>query len=224
MLSGWEVSRETVASEVEKHFLNPKPNFAFTEEVAGQDDLTRQVNYFFKENFLYIDYLSRESKEYKEPLIDSVCAFLADRGWKISNFSPKPRTPLPVDDLKIVAVRHIFPLRTNAEGKIATLICASALGFKDFPGRQIEVEAFTFDAIFNEIKKEESYILTRVRELGELARKMKLSDNNDDLIKRAQGLFWILFYSDPEFEKLLLKAYEVKARFLPFEVVGKKQS
>lgn len=224
MLLGQEASRETVASEVQKHFLNPKPNFTFTEEVPGEEALTKQVNYFFKDNFLYIDYLSRESKEYKEALIDSVCAFLETQGWKISNLVLKRRTPLSLEDLKIIAVRHICPFRVSAEGKISTLICASALGFKDSPERKFEVEAFTFQSIFKEIKKPESYILTRVSELADLARKMKFSTNPDDLIKRVQGMFWILFYSDPKLEKLLLKEYEVMAKFLPFEVVDKKPS
>jgi hypothetical protein len=224
MLSGQEITRETVASEVQEHFLNPKPSFAFTEEIPGEDALTRQVNYFFKDNFLYIDYLSRESTEYKEALVDSVCAFLESRGWEIPNLALKPKTRLAIEDLKITAVRHICPFRVSAEGKISTLICASALGFKDFSERQIEVEAFAFQSIFKDIKKDESYVLTRVRELANLAKKMKFSTNPEDLIKRAQGMFWILFYSDQEFEKLLLKDYEAMAKFLPFEVVYKEPS
>lgn len=220
-LGAQEIQRESVASEVKRHFLSPKPNFAFSEEVPGEDDLTKQVNSFFKQNFLYVDYLSREAKDYEENLVDTVCAFLESRGWKISHFSPQPKTPISVHELKTIAVRHIFPLRLTSDGSIATLICAAAAGFKDFSERNIALEAFTFQTIFSDLKKEPSFVLSKVREYGQLAKSMKLSTNPDDLIKRAQGIYWVLFYQNKEFEALLLAAYTEKAKILPFEIIAK---
>jgi len=128
---------------------------------------------------------------------------------------------LAIHDVKAIAVRHIFPLRTNAEGKIGTLICASALGFKDYPERNVPVEAFTFQTVFNETKKENNFVFARVHEYGELAKSLRLSNNPEDLIKRAQGIYWALFYQNPEFEKLLLDAYSKDATILPFKIVTK---
>ena len=220
-LAAQEMSREMVALEVQKYFANPTPPFAFVKEIAGEGDLTKLLNTFFNENFLYVDYLSRESKDYQEGLINSVCAFLETRGGKIRGYSPGPKTPVPIHDVKAIAVRHIFPLRTNAEGKIGTLICASALGFKDYPERNVPVEAFTFQTVFNETKKENNFVFARVHEYGELAKSLRLSNNPEDLIKRAQGIYWALFYQNPEFEKLLLDAYSKDATILPFKIVTK---
>jgi len=220
-LAAQEMSREAVGLEVQKHFASPKPNFAFSEEIPGEGDLARLLNAFFKDNFLYVDYLSRESKDYQEGLIESACAYLETQGQKISGFAPKPKTPVTVHELKIIAARNLFPLRVSPEGKIGTLICASALGFKDYPERNVTVEAFAFQTIFNNSKLEGSFILDKVREYAELARSMKLSINSDDVIKRAQGIYWILFYQNQDFEKLLLEAYAEKAKILPFEIAAR---
>jgi hypothetical protein len=219
-LAAQEISREMVALEVQEHFATPPPSFWFTKDVAGEGELTRLVNMFFNEEFLYVDYLSRESKDYRGGLVDSVCAFLETQGSKITGYSQKPKTPVVVHDVKAIAVRHIFPLRPEAQGKIGILVCASALGFKDYPERNAAVEAFTFQTIFNEMKKgENSLIRAKNKEYGELARNLRLSNNPEDLIKRAQGVYWMLFYQSPDFEKLLLEAYSKEATILPFKIV-----
>jgi hypothetical protein len=218
-LTAQEISRETVGLEVQKHFANPTPPTTFVQEIAGEGDLIKLVNAFFVENFLYVDYLSRELKDYQGGLVDSVCAFLEAQGNKVPGYSPPPKTPVAIHDVKAIAVRHLFPLRTSPEGKIATLICASALGFKDCPERNITVESFAFQTIFNDIKKEDSFILAKVKEYAELAKSLRFSTNPEDLIKRAQGMFWILFYQNAQFEKLLFEAYSKKATILPFEIV-----
>ena len=219
-LTGQEMSREAIAAEIQRHFANPTPPFAFVKDIAGEGDLTKLVNTFFNENFFYVDYLSRESKSYREGLVESVCAFLEGKGNKITGHMPAAKPPTAIHDVKAIAVRHVYPIRTDADGKIGTLICASALGFKDYPERNAPVEAFTFQAVFNEIKKDDSFILARVREYGKLARSLNLSSDQQDLLKRAQGIHWILLYQDPKFEGLLLEAYSGVAAILPFRIVN----
>ncbi len=216
--SGQDLTRDSVAAEIQRHFASPKPEFAFLDEVTGESDLTRLVNAFFKDNFLYVDWLSRESKDYREGLNDSVCAFLEARGQKISGVTMKPKTRVSLNELKAVAVRNIYPLRVTAEGGIGTLVCASALGYKDFPDRNVAVEAFAFQTIFNEMKNKDSFIMARIHDYKELAKSLKLSTNPDDLLKRAQGVYWGLLYQNADFEKMLIQAYREKARILPFEV------
>lgn len=221
LVVGQDLTRATVAVEVQKHFESPKAPFAFSEEIQGGSDLSPAVNAFFKDNFLYVDWLSRESKDYRESLLDSVCAFLEVQGRKISDRRPQPKKAVSLHELKTIAVRNVFPLRVNPEGKIGTLICASAAGFADYPDRQYELEAFAFQTVFNDVKKPESFILARVDDYGKLARSLKLSSNTDILLKRAQGVYWALFYQNPDFEKLLIEAYREKAAILPFEIAEK---
>jgi hypothetical protein len=61
--------------------------------------------------------------------------------------------------------------------------------------------------------------MAKVEERIKLVRKLKLSNDNDDLIKRAQGFMWALFYSDKDFAKMLIESYQKKADYLPFKIM-----
>jgi hypothetical protein len=46
-----------------------------------------------------------------------------------------------------------------------------------------------------------------------------LSTDEQDLLKRAQGFMWALFYKDKDFEKMIIDSYQRKAKYMPFEIV-----
>ena len=112
----------------------------------------------------------------------------------------------------------MFPVKVTKEGKIGTRICVSGEGFIDYSERNINFEAFTFDAIFAEIKKKDSFLLARIQEYNKLAATLKLSANEKDLLERAQGFMWAMFYKDMDFEKMLIDCYQRKAEYMPFEI------
>ncbi len=146
--------------------------------------------------------------------------YLLAKGQKISGLVEKPKEKFSLHDLKATAIRFIFPSKVTKEGKIGTRICVTGEGFLDYSERNIDFEAFTFYAIFNEIKKEEaSFLMPRLQEYNKLAVRLKLSTNEQDLLKRAQGLMWALFYNDKDFEKMLIDCYQKKAEYMPFEIV-----
>jgi hypothetical protein len=91
---------------------------------------------------------------------------------------------------------------------------------KKITERNIDFEAFTFDAIFNELKeKEDSFLLPRIQEYSKVASELKLSTDEQDLLKRAQGFMWALFYKDKDFENMIIDSYQGKAKYMPFEIV-----
>lgn len=145
--------------------------------------------------------------------------YLISKGCDIAEFVEKSREEISIHDLKATGVRFFFPVKVTDEGKIGTRICVSGEGFRDYEKRDIYLEAFSFHTIFNEIlKKKDSYILPRVEENNKLANQLKLSNNNEDLLKRAQGFMWALFYADENFEKILLDSYHDKEEYLPFKI------
>jgi len=214
-----EFKVEDIKAEVEKHFKQPEGAFKFTAEIESNSSLATLGNNFFKENKLYIDYISKQSKEYMDKILYLFELYLLSKGNEISGFVEKPREEISIHDLKATGVRFFFPVKVTEEGKIGTRICVSGEGFQDYEKRNIYLEAFSFHTIFNEILREkDSYILPRVRENNKLANQLKLSNNKEDLLKRAQGFMWALFYADDKFEKILMDSYNDKKEYLPFKI------
>ena len=214
-----EFKIEEIKAEINKHFEQPKGGIKFTAEIESGSSLATQCNDFFKENELCIDYISKQSQEYTDKILYLFELYLISRDNEISGFVEKPREEISVHDLKATGVRFFFPTKVTEEGKIGTRICVSGEGFQDYEKRDIYLEAFSFHTIFNEIlKKKDSYILPRVEENNKLANQLKLSNNNEDLLKRAQGFMWALFYADSNFEKILLDGYRDKEAYLPFKI------
>ena len=215
-----EIKVENIRAEIAKHFEHPKAGIKFNSEIKSDTPLSKLGNDFFKENFLHIDYLSKHTKDYIESIVDFFLLYLIAKGQKISGLIEKPKKRFSVHDLKATAVRFIFPVKVTKEGKIGTRICVTGEGFIDYSERNIDFEAFTFDAIFNELKKEEdSFLLPRIQEYNKLAARLKLSTDEQDLLKRAQGFIWALFYNDKDFEKMLIDCYQRKTEYMPFEIV-----
>ncbi len=214
-----EFTKEDIKTEIDKHFEQSKGGIKFATEIEPNSSLTTLGNDFFKENKLYIDYISRQSEEYMDKILYLFELYLISKDCEISGFVEKPKQEISIHDLKATGVRFFYPTKVTEDGKIGTRICVTGEGFRDYEKREIYLEAFSFHTIFNEIlKKQDSYILPRVSENNELANQLKLSDNNEDLLKRAQGFMWALFYADSNFEKILLDAYHEKEIYLPFKI------
>lgn len=214
-----EFKVEEIKAEIEKHFEQPKGGIKFSTEIESDSSLTTLGNDFFKENKLYIDYISKQSEEYMDKILYLFELYLISKDSEISGFVEKPKQEISIHDLKATGVRFFFPTTVTEEGKIGTRICVTGEGFRDYEKREIYLEAFSFHTIFNEIlKKQDSYILPRVSEYNKLANQLKLSNNNEDLLKRAQGFMWALFYADSDFEKILLDSYHDKEEYLPFKI------
>lgn len=214
-----EFKVEEIKAEIEKHFEQPKGGIKFSTEIESDSSLTTLGNDFFKENKLFIDYISKQSEEYMDKILYLFELYLISKDSEISGFVEKPKQEISIHDLKATGVRFFFPTKVTEEGKIGTRICVTGEGFRDYEKREIYLEAFSFHTIFNEIlKKQDSYILPRVSEYNKLANQLKLSNNNEDLLKRAQGFMWALFYADSDFEKILLDSYHDKEEYLPFKI------
>lgn len=214
-----EFKVEEIKAEIEKHFEQPKGGIKFSTEIKSDSSLTTLGNDFFKENKLYIDYISKQSEEYMDKILYLFELYLISKDSEISGFVENPKQEISIHDLKATGVRFFFPTKVTEEGKIGTRICVTGEGFRDYEKREIYLEAFSFHTIFNEIlKKQDSYILPRVSEYNKLANQLKLSNNNEDLLKRAQGFMWALFYADSDFEKILLDSYHDKEEYLPFKI------
>lgn len=211
---------EDVKAEIAKYFAQTKGEFAkITSEIRADTALAKFGNDFFKENFLYADYLTKHSENYMESITHVFGMYLLTKDQKISGFIEKPKKRFSVHDLKATAIRFIFPVIVTQEGKIGTRICVTGEGFEDYSERNIDFEAFTFDAIFTELKKKEkSFLLPRIQEYNNLMGRLKLSTNEQNLLTRAQGFMWALFYKDKDFEKMIIDCYQRKAEYMPFEI------
>ena len=61
--------------------------------------------------------------------------------------------------------------------------------------------------------------MPRIQEYGKFVRELKLSTDEKDLLMRAQGALWALFYNDKDFEKMLIECYQEKSEYMPFKIV-----
>lgn len=213
-----EFKIEDIKAEIAKHFEQPQGGIKVKRQIESNSQLATLGNDFFKENFLYIDYISKQSMKFMEQILYTFEMYLISKGNEISNFDEKSKEEISIHDLKATGVRFFFPVEVTEDGRIGTRICVTGEGFQDYEKRNIALEAFTFDTIFNEIRKEDSYILPKVEEYNRIANKLKLSNIKEDLLKRAQGFMWALFYIDDNLEEILFDSYLDKKEYLPFKI------
>jgi hypothetical protein len=204
-----------------KHLEKPERGFVkITPEIESDTHLAALGNAFFEDNILHIDYLTKHDTNYMESVVRLFVLYLVARDHKISGFDDQPRKSFSLHDLKATAVRFFFPMKVTEDGKIGTRICVTGEGFRDYPERNLDFEAFIFDAIFSDLKKkEESFLLPRIQEYNKLAVALELSTDEKVLLTRAQGFMWAMFYTDKDLEKLIVDSYQKKAEYLPFELV-----
>jgi len=160
-----EFKREGIRAEIKKHFEHPEGGILFSTEIESDSPLTALGNGFFKENKLYINYMTKQDQEHMDKILYLFELYLISKDQEISGFVEKPKEEISVHDLMATGVRFFFPTKVTEDGRIGTRICVTGEGFQDYEKRDIYLEAFAFHAIFNEIlKKQDSYILPRVSE------------------------------------------------------------
>ena len=111
-----EIKVDDIRAEIAKHFEHPKRGIKFTSEIISNTPVSKLGNDFFKENFLYIDYISRQTKDYMESIADFFGLYLLAKGQKISGYTEKPKKRFSVHELKATAVRFMFPVKVTKEG------------------------------------------------------------------------------------------------------------
>ena len=94
-----EFKVEEIKAEIEKHFEQPKGGIKFTAEIESDSPLAIQGNEFFKENKLYIDYISKQSLEYMDKILYLFELYLISKGSEISGFVEKPKQEISIHDL-----------------------------------------------------------------------------------------------------------------------------
>jgi len=216
----WKI--EDVKTEIAKHLEKSERGFVKIMPVIESDTpLAKLGNGFFEDNILHIDYLTKHDTNYMESVVRFFCLYLVAKNHKTSGFDDQPKKSYSLHDLKATAVRFFFPMKVTEDGKIGTRICVTGEGFRDYPERNLDFEAFIFNAIFSELKKKEkSFLLPRIQEYNKLAVALGLSTDEKVLLTRAQGFMWAMFYMDKDLEKLILDSYQKKAKYLPFKLVS----
>lgn len=216
-----EITVEEVKAEIEKHLEQPAQGLVkITQKIESDTSLAELGNTFFEDNFLHVDYLTKHDENYMESIARLFGLYLLAKDQEISDFTDIPKKSFTLHDLKATAVRFFFPVKVTEDGKIGTRICVTGEGFRDYSDRNIDFEAFTFDAIFSDLKKkEESFLLSRIQEYNKLAVALELSTDEQVLLTRAQGFMWAMFYRDKDLENMIIDCYRKKADYLPFAIV-----
>lgn len=216
------------------------------DKTESDDVLSQLCDSFLSENYLYVDYMVKElmvtylrnkdqsikdpdevlaqyklfinkNKEQLDPIISMFASYLKWKGQEVTGIEESPKQKITLSELKAIAVRNILPLKFNEEGRLMYKVCVAGEGFEDYTARNANLEAFTFDTILNALKNNSLNSLTE--KPNQLVKKLKLSNDTDTAIKRAQGVYWAILFTDSDFQKLLMDQYEQKKAYLPFVLV-----
>ena len=215
-------------------------------EVKSGKEISDLCNQFIEDNYIYLNYFFKdlipsffknqnkskkdpdalkqefnkfliEKKEFFIPFVEMFGLFLKSKNYGLTGFDGQPKKKVfTLAKLKAIAVRNIFPYKMNKNGKPALKICSAGEGFKDFPDRNKQLEAFSFESVMNGIEKSDLY--KRIEALRNNIGKLNFSTDNEAVIMRVQGAFWWFFFHDKEFEKILLDNYNKKKEYLPFVI------
>ena len=200
-------------------------------------------NAFLTENHFYVDYLVKDlvlsflknrdrsitepdrvidqykkyleqNKEQLIPVISLFASYLQGKGHVIKALEKHPKEKISISVLKAVAVRHILPKKLSDDGSVTYKLCVAGEGFADYKKRNAQLEAFTFETIFNASK--DGSLEPVLKKCSQVAARLNLSTETDIALKRAQGVFWGLLFTDTDFEKLLMGQYNTKKSYLLF--------
>ena len=215
-------------------------------EIKSGKEISDLANQFIDGNYYYIDYfiknltssflknrdqsiedpdaVGQEFKKYivenieiLNPVVELFGLFLKSKDHGLTGFTWEPKKKVfTLFEMKAIAVRNILPFRMTGSGKPAVRICVAGEGFQDYPDRNKQLEAFTFEIVINGLKM--GKLDKKIESFMNIVGKLKLSTDNDTAIKRAQGAFWWFFFNDKEFEEILLESYNNKKNYLPFEI------
>ena len=234
------VLRHTVNQERNLYYIE------IIEVIKSEKELSDLGNQFIAANYLYIDYFTKdlipaffkdqkksredpdslkqefnkyviENKEFLTPVVEMFGLFLQSKDHGLTGFAGQSKKKVfTLAQLKAIAVRNIFPNTMTSSGKPGIKICAAGEGYKDFPDRNIQLEAFSFESVMNGLKKSELY--ERIESFRNNIVKLNFSTDNETAIMRTQGAIWWEFFHDKEFEKMLLESYNKKKDYLTFVI------
>ena len=212
-------------------------------DIESDAVLSRLCNAFLAENYFYVDYLVKDLffsflenkdqsieepervislyKKYLEknkkqliPMISLFASYLKAKGHVIGAMEDLPKEKISLADLKAVAVRNILPLKLSDDSSVIYKLCVAGEGFVDYEKRNAQLEAFTFETIFNASK--DGSLKPILNKCGQVVERLNLSTETDVALKRAQGVFWGLLFTDADFQKLLINQYNKKKSYLLF--------
>jgi len=198
---------------------------------------------FLTENYFYVDYLAKDHffsflenkdqnikgpdrviahyKKYLEknkkqliPIISLFASYLTAKGHVIAAMEDLPKEKISLADLKAVAVRNILPMKLSDDGSVIYKLCVAGEGFVDYEKRKAQLEAFTFETIFNASK--DGSLKLVLKKCSQVVERLNLSTEKDVALKRAQGVLWGLLFTDADFQKILISQYNKKKSYLLF--------
>ena len=160
-----------------------------------------------------------EDDNFNASLLTLVARYLSSRGLELVGHSNAARETITADQLTRIAVRFFFPTAITEEGRIKASICAGLTGLKDFEGeRDLMLEAFCYEAIFNELGSRRYGMLDEFKSILGQVRGLQLSKDKEMKLNRAQGAVWALLASNATLRKILSDAYAEKRGILPFAI------
>ncbi len=160
-------------------------------------------------------------REFNESLLTLVSGYLSRHGKDLVGHEPTTKSSITTDQLTGIAVRFFFPTAITEEGRIKASICAGLHGLRDFEGeRDLMLEAFCYEAIFNELGSRQYGMLDEFKSILGRVRGLQLSKDKEMKLNRAQGAVWALLASNETLREVLSNAYKSKRGILPFVVEG----
>lgn len=170
------------------------------------------------------DYYHRtlvEDHRFNGSLLNLVSRHLNSQGMELAGHADAARETITADHLTGIAVRFFFPNEITDNGRIKASICAGIHGLRDFEGeRDLMLEAFCYEAIFNELGSRQYGMLDEFKSILGRVRGLQLSTDKEMKLNRAQGAVWALLASNETLREVLSNAYESKKGILPFVVEG----
>ena len=162
-----------------------------------------------------------EDHNFNASLLALVSRHFGIRGVELVGHSDATRETITADHLTGIAVRFFFPNQITDEGRIKASICVGIHGLKDFEGeRDLMLEAFCYEAIFNELGSRQYGMLDEFKSILGRVRGLQLSKDKQMKLNRAQGAVWALLASNETLREVISNAYQSKRGILPFVVEG----
>ncbi len=162
-----------------------------------------------------------EDHSFNRLLLTLVSRHLNSRGIELAGHTDAARQTISADHLTGIAVRFFFPNEITDNGRIKASICAGIHGLKDFEGeRDLMLEAFCYEAIFNELGSRQYGMLDEFKSILGRVRGLQLSTDKEMKLNRAQGAVWALLASNEKLREVLSDAYKSKEGILPLVVEG----
>ena len=173
-----------------------------------EDTTTCRLNYF---NSL------QNSIEFDSVMLPIANKYLQNKNLT-SNYSDINEEIFSKDDILKIAVRFFYP-SAILNDKIQAHICVGINGMDDFPHkRNLVLEGFILQAIFNNLDNSQYQIIEDFSNAKKIASNLELSKDDETILKRAQGIIWVLMYSSNDLWEVIIKEFKNKKHILPFKI------